>query len=177
MPRPALLLLLVLCSSCLTASARLRAGPTVDTGGEIGWELGVSAGIGVAVSDRTGVRAMPGFAASDRAAAAFTESIEFGAAGDRLDWVAGLTGELFGTGDEQAMWLFATAVVPVIGDARRDAGHEKIGFGGTSRWALGAGLETRAGVVAGGPDGDRDRRGIFAILPAIDLTAVTTMDL
>lgn len=143
--------------------------------GALGWELGVSAGLGYAFSERTAARSMPGFATSDRGAAALTETVEVGRVEKDLVWATGFTAELATTGDEVAAWLFGATLVPLLGNRRHDPGHEKIGISSTTRWALSAGLETRVGLAT--ETETRDGRGLFAILPAIDYTLVGITEL
>ena len=51
----ALACLALLVPACLATTARIAAGPSVDTDGEVGYEVTVSAGLGIATSKKSAV--------------------------------------------------------------------------------------------------------------------------
>lgn len=172
MSRALALALLSTVSGCFTASAQLRAGPTVDTRGEIGYELGASIGFGLLASERAAVRSMPGVSTSDRAGAALTETVDVLLVDDGAIATIGLTGELLSTGPERVGWLHAAGLIPVRHKSRRSGGG-KSGLGSRAAWWMAAGLEARAGFARDPAAGTS--RGVFALLSAADLTALIAL--
>ncbi|HEY5920214.1 MAG TPA: hypothetical protein VIV11_01030 [Kofleriaceae bacterium] len=147
---------------CMTVTARVRGGPTLDSRGEPGWEVGVAAGIGWSVSSSLSVRSTPAVATSDRGGA-FGTTLEVGALEEHLAWNAGLLFVLGGT--EHVRSAYGAALRPLWFDRRRS--EDKFSTSEVRR-SLAAGLEARAGIAI---DSDADSsRGLFALLPVVDWT-------
>ena len=120
----------------------------------------------------------PGFSTSSRAGAAMTDSGGYMTVKEDVVLSAGIGGDLISSSSEHAAWLSGSALIPLSFSSSRNPGHEKIGFGGTKRWALSAGVEGRAGLSILEPvDGERSSQGLFTLLPAVDITLLTTLDL
>ena len=152
------------CPGCLTVGARVQGGPTLDTTGKVGWEVGVAAGIGYSVSERTSVRSLPHVAVSDRGVALGT-SLEVGRIDRRVSWHAGMAAELATSEAEWTRSLYGAALHPLLFH-HNSAEGEKFTVTAASTRALAVGVEARAGFA----QTETESRGVFALMPVLDWT-------
>jgi hypothetical protein len=153
-------------SGCMTASVRIRGGPTLGTDGVVGWEMGAALGLGWSLTESTSLRSLPAVATSDRGTS-FGTSLEVGAITERVAWHAGIAGEGASTGREIVSFVYGAGMRP-LWFRERYSSDGKSTFLAHSRVSLAIGLEARAGLAL-----DRDTessRGLFALLPVLDLT-------
>jgi hypothetical protein len=151
-------------SGCLTVTARVRGGPTIDTTGTPGWEVGVAAGIGYTSTRSTSIRTTPTASAGDRGIMLGT-TIEVGSSAKRFGWYGGIAAEL-GTGEDEFRRRAYGAALRPLSFERNEVAPEK-GFDLHQRKALSIGLEASVGV---GASDTGSARGLFALHPVVDYT-------
>jgi len=152
-------------TGCLTFTARVRGGPTVDTRGNGGFEVGVAAGFGYSTSRTTSVRTTPFASVGDRGLS-FGTTLEVGRLDDAVAWHAGIAAELALRDDEVLRSAYGAVMRPLRFSSDYPE-NEKFSFASATRKALSAGVEVRAGF---GLDQDESSRGVFGLMPVLDLT-------
>ena len=156
-------------SGCLTITTRLRSGPTLDSTGKAGWEVGVALGFGYSTSNQASLRGLAGAGVSDRGAG-LGAAIEYGAIERAIAWHAGFAGELATSEDEVVRSLYGAAMRPLWFDADSSS-EEKFSLVSHTRRALSVGVEARAGLVV---EQGGESRGLFALMPVLDLTMMAS---
>jgi hypothetical protein len=146
----------LMASGCLALNARLHAGPTVDSDGQVDIQGGVAVGFGYAFSTRSAVTGALGVSSGTRNALDLTDTIEYvrlpdeGTLGGRI----GVIAQLPLVGDDTGSYLQAGATY-ALRRRSTSGGHEK-SFHTHDRTVLALGIRGRFGALTHHDDNAAD---------------------
>jgi hypothetical protein len=133
-------------TGCISATARVHAGPTVTSEGEVDVQGGISLGFGYSLTDHSAVNLSVRGSSGSRNAVELGESIEYVAVPDEdAGYRGGLTFGVPLVGDDGVVFATAGMLVP-LSHTEKSGGHEK-SFQTSTTKVLAIGLSGRAGLM------------------------------
>jgi hypothetical protein len=133
-------------SGCIAATARLHAGPTVSSDGEVDVQAGIAFGFGYAVSDESAVTGALGVSTGTRNSLDLTDTIEYvSMPEDALGKRGGITAQVPLLGEHVGMYVHTGVMYP-LRYRSRSGGHEKM-FSTSTTTVLAVGARARAGLM------------------------------